>query len=373
MKHRVLFIFVVCLFTIGNLHSQNYVYPYSYNNQYGLVNNDNEKVIEPIYDKIGVFMNQKFNDFAVYMMKSIDDKPLFGLIDKSGNVKLEARFNFIKYRGNGRFAIVWQNSGFLEIIDIETGEKINQFKLGEYKIHNQMVVFKEKDADFAIILFSNNKELKFDSKYSLKYEIYQESKQCPFVEIGGKFYNCHGDEVNQDDVFKSMNTFHDQAVDKQNSSTRSRKKPLDPKIADKYSNHRSVVPIYNYAGELQSLILDKISLVNQAGEVLFEDEAYCSILLPYPDPFNHFNGLISCGYSNEQGLLNNQGKIILNKEFVRIVSFEEYAKRIPQIDYEYDDFSDILMVLHKSGYGGMATRNGRLFLPKDCNCLETKK
>ncbi len=112
------------------------MYPYSFapdvnspsKKLYGLVSENNEKIIEPTFDLIQPILNQPKNAYTIYLKKIPNDsgnprpvKYTKGVIDNTGKVIKGVENEYLEYDGIGNIAHAQEN-GNLKIFNINSGK-----------------------------------------------------------------------------------------------------------------------------------------------------------------------------------------------------------------------------------------------------------
>ncbi|HUR31279.1 MAG TPA: WG repeat-containing protein, partial [Saprospiraceae bacterium] len=97
--------FILLLFYQFGFGQQN-VFPYKFHDKYGIVDEEHNKITEPIFDYIQLFCNQKYNHYTQFSQNDANGKPLFGIIDQKGKIIVPASYTDLTYDGNGLYYFV---------------------------------------------------------------------------------------------------------------------------------------------------------------------------------------------------------------------------------------------------------------------------
>ncbi len=343
----VLFIHVSISFT-----SAQTVYPFSYQDRFGLINSKLEIILPPKYAFIDLFPRQWENNCAIFLEIKFENdagKTLYGILDKKGEVIIQAIYPHLEYDGNGRFAFCKVKYDSVEVVDIRYRNVIHRQKFTNINTRGGLVAIESRQTGSTTILFHNNVAKIWKGGFArIVYSKETYYYKCQDMERY-TYYNSLGEIISAPpDVYDMHGMRSIQGV----SETKNQEKEWDI-LKEKYGAF-NLKPVKNESGEQVSVIYQNpedgsFKLLDMDGNTRFEYKGMTALSFIYDQKLPYLRFRVGMYW----GLITNSGKLILKPEFQN--SFQRLLK----------DFSNDTFVKHKSGYGGVLNSAEKLYLPKE--------
>ncbi len=358
MKKYIFLFMFISAFDSFNLQSQNSnIYPYSINQKFGLIDENCNIILQPIFDTIKLFPNSLYNNITVFGEKDSDNKMKYGFIDKKGKIIMEAKYSNLFYNGNGAFYFI-SDSLKVSIISLKTHEKLAFAKLKSVESSGSIVGFTDLQTGDMNVIFKNGM---VEKNIGLNFFNFTNiNDTCSYIQIRDKYYDCNHkklseEEFGDDDAFISMIDYID----------------ISDEIKNKFGKEYKLIPIYE-SGLDESENIISILCKNDTSNLLITSFGNLLFELNQPNKnieqkkFNGLGNYLVFGNEELKGLITPLGRIVLKEEFINI---EESISDYNRVSKSFNMGDNYFKVTHKSGFGGFANKNGKLFLPKECNCF----
>jgi len=323
------------------------VYPYSYHNKYGLIDDHRRIVLEPKHKRIELFPAPSDNPYTVFSEYDTkgDGDVVSGIIDKKGKVVVPARFTKLEYDGNKKYAFSINSFNTIEVIDILTGKGIHKQTYSNYVSKEGLVVIREQDGDTHTMIFQDhtirqhkgyvNIVPTYDSYY---YEC-SDGKTFIYYDIDGKLVKGYspGGEVEMADM---------------SDNDRKKNDDLWNDLKEKFGETSLTPVLDDYKRFITCAIYKdpasgKYKLLNPEGQVIFEDEEVTAM-----SGMNDHAMYIQFKKGDYWGIVTYMGDVYFKPEFNNIKVLSK-------------GYRHALWLEHRSGYSGVGTLSGLAILPKE--------
>lgn len=366
---KLLFAFS-CLLFCQTAFSQLRTFPYKYNDKYGLVDENNNKVTEPVFDALQLFCNQKYNHHTRFGKKDETGIMFYGLVDVKGKITVPAIYKDLTYDGNGLYYFVRKldTLQIMKLSDHTIVAKSNAWKLESY---NSIVIYNDIHTNEKKVLFTDGTQKIIPPSYRPDYIVVNEDQACPVFICKNEIYDCTGKPTsNRNMVTETLEGTDYSIVEDYPGKPDQTPKTIDLSIADKLIGARQLTPIHDEEGNIEAITVryqNSCALVNPQGEIIFSAEQ-CSFMDIWKNIFGDGVTYIEFGISGHTGLLTIKGKELLNDIFFEISMTNEWDHG--HFNKNIEPTPQLFSVVHKSGYRGYADRSGKVFLPRECNCIK---
>ncbi|HZV70608.1 MAG TPA: WG repeat-containing protein [Saprospiraceae bacterium] len=364
MKIIALFLFVLSLAQLA--FSQTSVFPYKYSDKYGIVDEFNNKVTEPVFDHISLFCNQAYNKYTVFSRTDNERNSLYGILDNKGNIKVPPKYKDLKYDGNGFFCFIQEGDSLL-VMQIENQKTIFLAK-PSIESYNSMVIASDFTTGKRKVIFRNGTSKEIPNGYLEDYIVVFEDQSCPVLLTKNEIMDCTGKIITQSE-YRNMDQ-NEIGIDEIYESYSDIKEAGDmPSVKETSFSTGRLTPVYDAHGEIAAVIQTRdntCTLMNPGKEILFYS-GQCSFMESFV-PFKDEGMYIEYGISGHKGLLDIYGHEILKAEFIDFHAINSWDDS--QFNKNIEQVPELLNVYHNSGYSGFANTYGKVFLPKECNCIK---
>lgn len=346
-------------------YSQSRVFPYEFKDQYGIVDEFNNKVTEPVFDHIWLFCNQAYNKYTVFSHTDEQRNSLYGILDNKGNVMVPPKYKDLKYDGNGFFCFIREGDS-LRIVRIDN-QKTIFISTPWFESYNSMVIASDITTGKKTIIFRNGVKKEIPNAYPSDYVVVFEDQSCPVIITKDEIMDCTSKIITQAE-FHSMDQDGLSMSEIAGSYTGAINAEINISEMEK-SLGGKITRVNNAYGEIVALIQTKdntCSLMSPGKEILFYS-GQCGSMESWV-PFKDKETYILYGISGYRGLLDIYGHEILKAEFIDIHAINFWDDS--QFNKNIEPVPELLTIYHNSGYSGFANTSGRVFLPKECNCIK---
>jgi hypothetical protein len=353
------------IFSAG-IKAQDRVFPFSFANLYGLVNDKNEVVLKEKYHSIQLNKRQWDNNQFVVFSQLFKNGNLshekYGILDNAGKEIIPAKLTKIYYDFFGRFFYVLPSSDSMEIWHIAKKKCVLRTTFASFESEGGLFVVRDKKGNNTILL-DNGKNKKFSKNvdivndmYKYYYSYYDEGiKKYQYVTDKGKPAPVEN-PLGYDD-FPMAQMEHSDLQDLI-SEKKEKLNVLKSKLGA-----QNVKPFYSRVGDfpLVAAYTDPatkfLTLYDLSGEIILNKEGitHMESFRKGSEKFEY----IKYKTGKYWGLADFSGKQILSPEYSSIEISEE------------DDY--YFFVRHKSGYSGYCYQGNTPYLPKESGCSDIKK
>jgi len=350
MKH--LFLLVLFIHISISFTSAQTVYPFSYQDRFGLINSKLEIILPPKYAFIDLFPRQWENNCAIFseiIFENGAGKPLYGLLDKKGEVIIPAKYPQLEYDGNKRFAFCKIGYDSVEVVDIRYSNIIHRQKFTNINSQGGLVALESNQTGSTTILFHNNVAKIWKGGFvRIVYSNETYYYECSDLEKY-TYYNSFGEVISAPPDYFDM----EEMVSVQSDYNSRNQQKLWDILAEKFGAY-NLKPVTIDSGEKVSAIYQNpedgsFKLLDMDGNTRFEYKGMTALSFIYDQKLPYLQFRVGMYW----GLISKGGQLILKPEFQN--SFQRLSK-----DFGYDTF-----VKHKSGYGGVLNSVEKLYLPKE--------
>ncbi len=383
---KQLFLILIGGLILIPLSAQDKVFPYEFAEKWGLVNEKNEKITDPVFTLIEVFRNQEVNEYGIYYKNGNSVDPatkksttqrLKGIINKKGEIVEGIEHPELEYDGNGRIAISTEKNMVL-IYNLDEARKIAEIPRARVeKIISgktfYIIIFHYETKSNSIIDDEGNTFPVTTNPYQ-KISYIKMMGDCPVFgfekpanerkhRLDFDFYNCRGELVGSNEMNSEGSFFEDQPVFVEEPPPpfmdQTKQQIQLSGLVDKFPDYKLGKPFTDRHNQVQLVEIEKDymkGLVSTNGELVAEPQFYQIKTL-----FTDFNGdhrdekqYVLVQGAKGEGVISLSGREIIPARFGQI-------RAIPDTN---------LFFLVGGGYGGYASNTGKIYLPKECGCLE---
>jgi len=353
MKYTYL-LFIVFHFWSTVAHAQ-LVFPYSKNDQYGLIDVQSNIVLPPKYARIDLIPNQWSNTYTIYSDLKYGPpnqgygSRVFGILDHKGKEIVPARFPALDYDGNMKYAFMIRPYDTITVVDIRANKIVHRQQFSTYKSKGGLVAIARSQVDTTTILFHNNKTMEWKGFVNIIYHDDTYYYECSDYN-SYTYYNDRGKKVDLTDVWDISEFMVEEAP-----PTSINDQLLLEKIK-KNMGSGNITPVFH--PQSQSNIVSVIykdpvngqyKLLDMDGQVLYENNEMrdLSKMSHEASPYLKYKAGVYWG------LITQKGEPVLKPEFIN--DFRMLTK----------NYNGELWAKHKSGYAGVLDVMGKIHLPKE--------
>jgi len=373
-------------------HAQ--VYPYEYqpdrdsskSKKYGLVNSNNEKITEPIYGLIDPFLNQEYNDYTLYYTNQPNPPgseypyhSIKGLIDKTGKVVDGVSDQHLVYDGNGRIAFVAGDS-----LDTYYNLKTHKHFIRD---RQEQINHTARGTTYYLLMFHLEHKIytvinEHGTAWPVVTKPYQEVEYIkmlnglPVYKVKGLnntalYYYGDGREADVKKIYPQEDYWGiDEAIPEPTtdlidfspySSITVLSEQIKQRILGIYPDHSIGKPLFVKNGGIKYVEIrnkyDKVGLVDLDGQLILECDytKITHLMSDFNDDQKDDKFYATFFDYSKSGLMNMNGEILFKPNF----GFIQFNEQV-----------NLFSLLGPNGYAGFCDWQGKIFLPKECECLD---
>ena len=357
------------------------VYPYSFSpipnssegTKYGLVDVSNNKITEPIFGKIKPFIDQENNNYTLFYTKvesyertSPLNQKMNGIINKKGEIIIQRDASF-DYDGNGKIATYYADT-MLHVYNLDKKKVVYSSKT--YDVMHvapsipYSILLYDRYAKMHTVIDENGRPWSLQTKPTQDVKLHSVSKGKAIYKVKQTgpndfaYYDGQGNLTHPEEEVLMEYEGTDMVMEEDYTG--------EEDVASILASVQAMHPEYRVGNafkrsdgsvrfiEIYSNVY--VGLVNTKGDIILSPN-FTKIWTQSSD----FDGdkqddhrFLQIFEYNKIGLLNESGELIVPILFGL---------------FQFDPTVNLFWIHGPKGYAGYGDENGKLFLPKECECV----